>query len=142
MEKYRTLGLKLTPQRLSILDYLRGNKSHPTADDIYRHVSGKFPTMSPATVYNTIEALTERGLLREITIEAEKRHYDPDTSRHHHAICGRCRKIVDIHADFNLSASEKELDGFKVTGSHVEFYGLCRDCCRKKAAKGSQDAGG
>jgi Fur family transcriptional regulator, peroxide stress response regulator len=131
MLRYKELGLKLTPQRLSILAYLEDNKCHPTADDIYRHVSKKFPTMSPATVYNTLETLKERGRLREITIEADKRHFDPDTSRHHHAICEKCKKIVDIHVDFDLTATEKDLSGFRITGSHVEFYGLCSACSRK-----------
>jgi|WetSurMetagenome_2_1015567.scaffolds.fasta_scaffold00053_42 Fur family transcriptional regulator, peroxide stress response regulator len=135
MQRYKGLGLKLTPQRLSILAYLEDNKCHPTADGIYRHVSKKFPTMSPATVYNTLEALKKRGMLTEITIDSDKKHFDPDTSRHHHAICTSCKKIVDIHTDFDLSTAEKELCGFKITGSHVEFYGLCRDCSIKGAAK-------
>jgi len=135
MRKYKELGLKLTPQRLSILAYLEDNKTHPTAEDIYRHVSKKFPTMSPATVYNTLETLKARGRLREITIEADKKHFDPDTSRHHHAICTGCKKIVDIHTDFDLSATEKELCGFEITGSQVEFYGICPDCSKKKQKK-------
>lgn len=134
MERYRSLGLKLTPQRLSILAYLEDNKCHPTAEDIYRHVSKKFPTMSPATVYNTLEALKSHGRIREITIDSGKRHFDPDTSLHHHAICSGCNRIVDIFADFDLNAPGSALQGFQVTGSHVEFYGLCRDCAKKKAA--------
>jgi Fur family transcriptional regulator, peroxide stress response regulator len=139
MQKYKGLGFKLTPQRLSILAYLEDNKSHPTADDIYRHVSKKFPTMSPATVYKTLETLKDLGRLREITIEAEKRHFDPDTSRHHHAICKGCKQILDIHADFDLDASEKDLSGFEITGSHVEFYGLCCDCAKKNRVKKKGD---
>jgi Fur family transcriptional regulator, peroxide stress response regulator len=139
MQRYRGLGLKLTPQRLSILAYLEDNKYHPTADEIYRHVAKKFPTISPATVYNTLETLIERGRIREITIEANKKHFDPDTSRHHHAICTKCKKIVDIHTDFDLTAHEKDLCGFEITGSHVEFYGLCQGCS-KKAAPGKKQA--
>ena len=56
-EKYRNVGLKLTPQRLAILNYLEGNKEHPSAEDVYKAVSRKFPTMSLATVYNTLESL-------------------------------------------------------------------------------------
>ncbi len=52
MERYRETGLKLTPQRLAILEYLDGNTSHPSAEDIYISVKEKFPTMSFATVYN------------------------------------------------------------------------------------------
>jgi Fur family transcriptional regulator, peroxide stress response regulator len=128
MNKYKELGIKLTPQRLAILSYLEDNMDHPSAEDIYRHVSKTFPTMSLATVYNTLETLREHGRLKEITIDSGKRHFDPDLRRHHHAICTCCRKIVDIFADFDLAAPEKDFCGFQVTGSHVEFYGLCPDC--------------
>jgi Fur family transcriptional regulator, peroxide stress response regulator len=134
MQKYKELGLKLTPQRLSILSFLEDNTSHPTAEDIYRHVSKRFPTMSLATVYNTLETLKKKGELREITIDAAKRHFDPDVRLHHHALCNECKKIVDVFADFDLSPAAKELSGFNITGSHVEFYGLCADC-RDKAAR-------
>ena len=77
MMKYKELGMKLTPQRLSILSYLDGNREHPTAEDIYRKVSRKFPTMSLATVYNTLETLKRQGMLTEITIDPDKRHFDP-----------------------------------------------------------------
>ncbi len=61
MEKYRRLGIKLTPQRLAILEYLNGNTDHPSAEDIYRTVSKKYPTMSFATVYNTLGTLKTAG---------------------------------------------------------------------------------
>jgi Fur family peroxide stress response transcriptional regulator len=92
--------------------------------------------MSLATVYKTLETLKTRGRIKEITIDAEKRHFDPDTRRHHHAICTGCKKIVDIFMDFDLSATEQDLRGFEITGSHVEFYGLCPDC--RKAAAANQ----
>ena len=134
MVKYKELGLKLTPQRLSILTYLEGNKDHPTAEEIYKRVSKKFPTMSFATVYNTLETLKRQGRINEITIEPGKRHFDPDIQRHHHLICSKCKRIADIHSDFDLAVSEKDMQGFQITGSHVEFYGICPQC-RKVATK-------
>jgi Fur family peroxide stress response transcriptional regulator len=128
MQKYKELGLKLTPQRLSILAYLEGNTGHPTADEIYRHVSRKFSTMSFATVYKTLETLKQQGKLSEITIDPEKRHFDPDTRPHHHIICSKCKKITDIFVTFDLTLPEKDVQGFQITGSHVEFYGLCPKC--------------
>ena len=136
MVKYRELGLKLTPQRLSILAYLEGNKEHPTAEEIYRKVSEKFPTMSLATVYKTLETLKRQGLLAEITIDPEKRHFDPNLEKHHHLICSRCKKIADIQVDFNLAIPEEVVQGFEVTGSHVEFYGICLAC--KKRDEGGE----
>jgi Fur family peroxide stress response transcriptional regulator len=131
METYRELGIKLTPQRLAILNCLKGNKSHPSAEDIYKAVSKKFPTMSFATVYNTLEALKKKGRVQELTIDPGKKRYDPDMSLHHHLICLRCNKIVDIFQDFKLDLPGQLTEGFELKGSHVEFYGVCKSCQAK-----------
>lgn len=128
IERYRHFGIKLTPQRLAILSYLSGNKSHPSADDIYRAVSQQFPTMSFATVYNTLDALREKGGLQELTIESGRKRYDPETTPHHHLICIECRDIIDIHKEFKFSLSRGMIKGFDIKGNHVEFYGLCQKC--------------
>ena len=126
--KYRKSGIKLTPQRLVILDYLEGNKNHPSADEIYKTVKKAFPTMSFATVYTTLETLRQRGMLAELTIDPAKKRFDPNTERHHHLICSGCRKVVDIHGDFCLDLPAGFADGFEVTGNHIEFYGICPAC--------------
>lgn len=77
MEQYRDIGLKLMPQRIAILDYLDGNKKHPSAEDIYKAVSKKFPTMSFATVYNTLQTLRKRGCVLELTIDPDKKGLTP-----------------------------------------------------------------
>ncbi len=131
MQKYREIGLKLTPQRLAILEYLDGNTSHPSAEDIYREVKKRFPTMSFATVYNTLEVLRKRGNLLELTIDPERKRYDPNTSPHHHLICLRCKKIVDVHVDYRIDLPQKERESFEVFGNHIEFYGICNNCKQK-----------
>jgi Fur family peroxide stress response transcriptional regulator len=128
MSKYKELRMKLTPQRLSILSYLDGNREHPTAEDIYRKVSRKFPTMSLATVYNTLETLKRQGMLTEITIDPDKRHFDPNPEKHHHLICSKCKRIADIQIEFDLAVPKESMQGFEIIGNHVEFYGICPDC--------------
>ena len=131
MEKYRDLHIKLTPQRLAILSFLDGNKSHPSAEDIYKAVLKQFPTMSFATVYNTLEALKNRGNVQELKIDSHKKRYDPDISRHHHLICLKCSKIIDIHKDFKIALSEDLMRGFDLLGNSVEFYGICQKCKKR-----------
>jgi len=128
MKESKLTGLNLTPQRLAILQYLRGNRDHPSAADIYAAVSEKFPTMSFATVYNTLKALKDRDHVLELAIDGGKKRYDPETIRHHHLICTECRKIVDIYVEFDLSVPESQRDGFDIVGNHVDFYGACRNC--------------
>ena len=128
MEKFRELGLKLTPQRLAILEFLDGNTDHPSADSIFQEVKKKYPMMSFATVYNTIEALKKSGDLLELTIDAERRRYDPETRPHHHLICLECKKIVDVHKEFSISVPDEIGDDFDLAGNHIEFYGVCPEC--------------
>jgi len=131
MEIKKARGFKLTPQRLAILEFLDDNVNHPSAEDVYIHVSKKFPTMSLATVYNTLETLRKKGEIAELTIDPNKKRFDPDTDTHHHLICTVCRRILDIRVDYRIDLPERVRGGYEVTGSHIEFYGIC-PLCRKK----------
>lgn len=119
---------KLTPQRLAILDFLRENTEHPSAEDIYKDIRKRFPTMSLATVYNTLETLMKQGSVRELTIDAQKKRFDPNPEPHHHLICTGCKKIIDIYIEYQLQVPEDKKKGFDVVGNHIEFYGFCPDC--------------
>jgi Fur family peroxide stress response transcriptional regulator len=128
MHKHRDIGLKLTPQRIAILDCLKGNRRHPSAEDIYRTVLNMFPTMSFATVYTTLALLKKKQKVIELTIDPDKKRYDPETGCHNHLICVVCKQIVDV-ADAGISGLPgREEQGFKIIASHTEFYGLCPDC--------------
>ncbi len=128
MKGQKDKGFKLTPQRAAILEYLDGNTSHPSAEAIFAAISPRYPMMSLATVYNTLEALRGAGRVWELNIDEERRRYDPNTAPHHHLICERCRAIVDIHREFDLDVPEELSQGFRITGRHVEFHGICPKC--------------
>lgn len=130
-QKIKESGLKLTPQRLAILDYLRDNLEHPSAEDIYKAILERFPTMSFATVYNTLETLREKEAIQELTIDPRKKRFDPNPRPHHHLICNRCKKILDIHIDYQLHVPEEKKNGFEIVGNHIEFYGICPGCRQK-----------
>ena len=130
IRRYKGTGFTLTPQRMAILEYLDGNTDHPTADDILQGTRTKFPTISFATVYNTLEALKERGELVEVTIDPERKHFDPNPAPHNHIICSACGHIADVFVNYSeaLNLPEDVRKGFHVTGNHVEFYGICNEC--------------
>jgi Fur family peroxide stress response transcriptional regulator len=130
-ESYRSLGLKLTPQRLAILELLNGNTSHPSAENIYRSVRQSFPTISLATVYTTLAALRDKGNILELTLDADKKRYDPDTSEHDHAICSHCRSITDIPAGSSERAHGNVPHGFMVKKIATHYYGICPACRTK-----------
>jgi len=118
----------MTPQRLAILAYLEDNIDHPSADDIYKAILKIFPTISFATVYNTLESLKNRGSVSELTIDPVKKRFDPNPESHHHLICTKCSKILDIHIDYELQVPHRNKHGFEITGNHIEFYGICPKC--------------
>jgi Fur family peroxide stress response transcriptional regulator len=124
-------GFKRTPQRLAILDYLEGNTLHPSAEDVYRAVTKKYFSLSFATVYNTLNTLAQAGAVQELTIDAERKRYDPNTEPHHHLICVKCRKIIDVFENVPVGVPKRIEKEFSVFGNHVEFYGQC-SACRKK----------
>jgi len=126
--KHERTNMKQTPQRLAILEYLQGNKTHPSAADVYKAVSEKFPTMSFTTVYNTMETLKNMGMIRELSIDPDKKRFDPETEAHHHLICVRCKRITDINSRFELDLADDEQNDFDIIGNHIEFYGICPMC--------------
>ncbi len=130
IDKYKGKGFKLTPQRLAILKFLENNTGHPTAEDIYNEIRKKYPTVSFATVYNTTQALKERGDLVEVTIDPERKHFDPNPIPHHHIICTVCNRIEDIFTDYSaaLKLPVEILREFSAAGNHIDFYGVCKSC--------------
>jgi Fur family peroxide stress response transcriptional regulator len=128
--KLRREGLKITPQRVAILEFLDGNKRHPSVDEIYREVSKTFQTLSLATVYNTLDTLEEIREVQTVHIDCSRKRYDPDPTPHHHLMCRRCGEIRDIHADFGSSlAVPGDLSHeFQVESTSVSFRGVCREC--------------
>ncbi len=130
VKKYAGKGFNLTPQRLSILKFLDGNKDHPSAEAIFGAVQKEHPAISLATVYNTLEMLKEKGEVLEVTIDSDKKHYDSDTSPHHHVICRECGKIADIHVDYSkdIELPTGLYADFTVEHVDLHFYGICVDC--------------
>ncbi len=130
IKKLREFGLKVTPQRAAIIDYLDGNKCHPTAEDIFAALGGDYPTLSLATVYNTLESLITIGEVSEINLDPERKHFDPDTTDHNHIVCTECNKITDVFADYSsgLLLPKEILSDFEVSSVSVHFSGICTDC--------------
>ncbi len=125
-------GFKRTPQRLAILDFLDGNTAHPSAEEIYKAVSKQYRSMSFATVYNTLNALVDAGAVRDLTIDPDRRRYDPNTQPHHHLFCVECRKVVDIPDAIPVEVPKTVSEEFLIAGSQIEFFGYCSRCTKRK----------
>jgi Fur family peroxide stress response transcriptional regulator len=123
-------GEKLTPQRQAVLQVIRERGDHPTANDIFEAARKRLPTISYATVYNSLRYLREAGLVREISFGDSASRYDRETDRHDHAICNNCGKLVDFDlqetADLMRVAARKSR--FKAESVYLTLRGLCPDC--------------
>ena len=128
MINYTDIEIKLTPQRLAVIYFLDGNTSHPSVSDIFNSISSKFPTMSIATVYNTLDTLKEKGIIKELSIDPDKKRFDPNPEPHHHLMCIKSKKIIDIFSDFYLDLTESQKFGYEILDNHVDFYGICPKC--------------
>lgn len=117
-------GVKLTSQRLVITEYLMQTHDHPTADEILAAVAEKLPiALSRATVYNTLNALVEAGVIREVFTEPGRTRYDANTSEHHHFVDVDSGKIVDIPQEMLPDIAKVLGDKYNVHSYSVTFYG-------------------
>jgi len=135
VSKLKDLGLRVTPQRLAILSFLDGNTSHPSAMDIYNHLAGVYPSLSLATVYNTLDALARNGMLRELPISKDQLNYDPDTSEHDHAFCVSCGRIFDVFPEGDQGAPSLppgSPEGASLVSVQRVYYIECKDCREKR----------
>lgn len=130
VEKLKATGVRMTPQRHAILEYLLSTMSHPTADEIYKALEKDFPNMSVATIYNNLRLFKEAGLVRELTYGDASSRFDANMSDHYHIICRRCGKITDFSYPPLVEVEEEAArkTGFKVDSHRMEVYGLCADC--------------
>ncbi len=133
LDTLKATGVRITPQRHAILEYLIKSMSHPTADEIYKALEGKFPNMSVATVFNNLRVFREVGLVKELTYGDSSSRFDYVTSNHYHVICEKCDKIVDFDypALDEVEQLASHVTGFKVTHHRMEVYGICPECQKK-----------
>ena len=121
----REHGLRVTPQRISVYEYLIHNKTHPDAEEIYNALRLADSTVTRATVHNNLHKMKEHGLALEITVDGDRLRYDGNTDTHGHFICSCCSKIYDFDVD-KLEISG--LSGFKTQTKDIFFGGLCKKC--------------
>ena len=137
LDSLKGTGVRITPQRHAILEYLINSMSHPTADDIYKALEGKFPNMSVATVYNNLRVFREVGLVKELTYGDSSARFDFVTTNHYHVICQDCGKIVDFDypALDEVEHFAAQVTGFNVTNIAWKFTVNALNARKKKCIK-------
>lgn len=133
LKQLKDKGVRFTPQRQAILEFLLETQSHPTADEIYHHVKEKFPGVSLGTIYNTLNMLKEHGHLLELSYGDMSSRFDGNPKNHYHIVCSHCGRVVDYHRpliDMNDEVTRES--GFIITGHRMEFYGVCPECRKEE----------
>ena len=153
IETLRARGLRITAQRVALVEAFASDPSHPTAQDLFERLRPAFPPSDPAkpgrrkrgglsfaTVYNTLDALAQAGLSSTLRLGGASR-FDPNTTAHHHAVCDACGGIVDVPCPA-LAPESHDADrvaeaapGFAVARVEKTFRGTCAACSRQRKKK-------
>jgi len=125
--------LGLTKQREVVLQVIRDAREHPTANEVFVAAKELLPSISFATVYNSLRFLKEAGHISEIQFGNGASRFDRMTSRHDHAICTKCSKLVDIEMELPAEILKNAAKFSKFKPESIEFTlrGLCPDCTKK-----------
>ena len=120
--------LKVTPQRVAVLEALSNLKNHPTADKIKEYVVKNHPNIAVGTIYKTLETFVEKGLVKKVKTEKDVMRYDAILDNHHHLYCADTERIEDFFDDqLNEVLEEyfqkKKIPNFKVKDIKLQIIG-------------------
>jgi Fur family peroxide stress response transcriptional regulator len=127
-------GLRLTRQRRHVYEVLLERQDHPTAMEVFLRAKPGMETLSLATVYNVLETLADRGLVRKVHLDSGSTRYCANHSKHGHFTCTGCGAVLDVPL---LPGAELEKlhqlpRGYTVTQQEVSLHGLCATCRRQQ----------
>jgi Fe2+ or Zn2+ uptake regulation protein len=125
-ERFRSSGLKVTPQREAVFRALLGNELHPTAESVHAVVTAEMPSVSLRTVYQVLNDLASMGEIHALDLGTGAARFDPNVDAHHHLVCTSCGKVRDVYVD--PVTVPTDADGFTVESAEVVFRGRCATC--------------
>ena len=133
IKKMREEGLKLTPQRLAVIEVLIDKTLlHPSADLIYHDARKKVKSLSLSTVYSILNEFFKHGIIKMLEFDKMENRYEANMTEHINLICKGCKKIMDYKLPFRVDTNEVlKRSGFRVTDSRFEYYGYCEECKNK-----------
>ena len=123
-------NIRNTVQRTLVLDAVNKMKFHPNAEDIYTEIIKTYPNISKATVYRNLNLLAESNEIRRVKISDGADCFDYKCSKHYHAKCSKCGKVIDIEMEKikDLDKQIKNNHNFNFDGHDIIFNGICSDC--------------
>ena len=129
VQALKSKSLRVTPQRFAVYANLLGRRDHPTAEQILNDLNQVAPVSSQATVYSSLQALRDVGLVREVLLEPGICRYDANVAPHHHFRCQGCGAIEDIAWEqVQVNGGLQLRPGLQVNAYEVTVHGLCEQC--------------
>lgn len=123
-------GFGLTKQRQVVLRVIKDSDEHLTANEVFENSRRLLPGISFATVYNSLRFLKNEGLIGEVRFGTDAARYDRKLTRHDHAFCNKCGKLVDMELNIpaELLAEATNFSNFKAESIELTLRGLCPGC--------------
>ncbi len=130
IDRLRTAGHKITPPRLAVLEVIEQEGEHLNPAEILTRAQAIYPALGRATVYRTLELLTQLGIVRPIYVGEHGPTYIRAEGGHHHLVCSTCGIVIDFDqcAAEQMTQELSERFGFQIKSHLLEFYGLCERC--------------
>jgi Fur family ferric uptake transcriptional regulator len=130
----KSKGLKLTPQRMLIVDIIHNVSGHLTAEEITGHVQSRMPGINKSTVYRTLELLEKAGCVYKSELDGEVIYHHDEEGHHHHLVCRECGRTTDCDEELFAPVRETLRDkyGFNADFKHMVMSGLCGECREAK----------
>ncbi len=127
------VGLRDTPQRRHVYDLLLTKRDHPTATEVFMRAKEGMPTISLATVYNSLETLVGCGLVKQVHVDREPTRFCPNLEEHGHFVCDQCHSVfdVDLASGRTVGRTWELPNNFTVTAHEVSLRGICASCHSK-----------
>ena len=130
-QKLKEKGYRMTPQRMMIVEAIHSVDQHISAEEIFEKVKEKYPFANISTVYRTLELLKLHDLVNEIDLGDGRIRYHPsEKGHHHHLVCNKCGKIIDLPEStlFPLIETLEHDYKFRADIKHLAVFGICSDC--------------
>jgi Fe2+ or Zn2+ uptake regulation protein len=130
IKKLREQKLKITPQRIAIIEAFVDNISlHPGASLIYEEARKKVKSLSLSTVYDTLNELSRQGIIKMLEFDKMENRYEGNIAAHINLVCKGCNKIMDYKLPISINLKEVVKKArFRVVDTRLEYYGYCQDC--------------
>ena len=131
-------GIRLTPQRRYVYEALMEKRDHPTALEVFLRAKERMPSISLATVYNCLDALTESGLIRQVNCDRASSRYCPNLVPHGHFFCKECAAVFDVPLKPSLEETWEVPPGTLVSHAEITLRGMCPACAQKSSQNTSK----